>query len=348
MNRLRIFNHLFFWLVWLVSMSMFYGFNPKNNLFFTLLLSLGISLPVYAGYTYFTVYIIVPRTLLNGKLLIFLLYILVMSFIVSSAERFHMNFFYFRYFSVNYYESREWFTLYGVLRNMVWVNVPLVMFASIKYIRGFSLEQSKRNELEAKNQHAELSLLMMQLRPHFLFNTLNNLYSLALAGSPKTRSGLEKILGMLAYILFEYNKDQVSIGEEIKLIENYIELEKIRYDERLAFSFRKEIQNPSFRIIPMVLFTFVENSFKHGSSPEAGKSFIDLYLYAGQDVLVFKTRNSIPVNKSSGVNSGLGLLNVQKRLDLGYPNRHKLRIDEGERYFSVSLTIYNEPGGSEF
>jgi LytS/YehU family sensor histidine kinase len=222
---------------------------------------------------------------------------------------------------------------------MLWVNVPLVMFASVKFIYGYSNELAKKKRLEKLNLNAELSLLTMQLRPHFLFNTLNNLYSMAINRDRRTSDGISRVINLLKYILFVCNEEKVQLKKEIGLIYDYIELEKLRYDERLDFNFELDIYDKEAKIAPMILFTFVENSFKHGSSIEAGRSFIHLNLKSNKSRLFFHSINSYPKNKSNQDNSGLGLENVRKRLDLLYPENYELKIDKKDQVFEVSLDL---------
>ncbi|MBE0655925.1 MAG: histidine kinase [Bacteroidales bacterium] len=213
------------------------------------------------------------------------------------------------------------------------------MFASVKYISDYSSELARKNELEKQNLIAELSLLMIQLRPHFLFNTLNNLYSMAIVGDKTTAAGISKIINLLKYILIEYDQEKVELNKEINLIEDYVELEKIRYDERLEFKFEKEIDDSSLLIAPMILFTFVENCFKHGSGPAHGKSFIHITLKCNNGLLEFRSRNSVPTGNFRNSGKGLGLENVRKRLELLYPLRYKLNIIHKDQVFDVQLKL---------
>jgi hypothetical protein len=317
--------------------------NPKGNMFLNSFSSLSLGLPVYLFYTYFTVYKIIPVTLFRRKIFLLVLYLFLASLICAFLLRLNSKFLFYRFFDARNIENidlRDWFP---VLSNMVWVNVPLFMFASVKYIYNYYLEESKKRELEKENLQAELSLLMVQLRPHFLFNTLNNLYSMALAGDPKTATGLSKISNLLKYILYECSEDRVELKKEINLIEDYVELELMRYDERLEFAFEKQIKDAEVSIVPMILFTFVENSFKHGSGPEPGKSFIHLQLSADREKMSFTAENSYPGLTENKSTNGLGLDNVRKRLDLLYPNSHNLVIDKQESVFRVELQIrFNE------
>ena len=308
-------------------------------MFFLSFASLGVNLPVYLSFTYFMAYKVIPQTLLKRKTGSFILFLFFLSLLFSILLRVITKYIFHLYISDYDYSQIRIFDLYPLSANMVWINVPLFMFLGVKYVSNYSLEISRKKELEKQNLQAELSLLLIQLQPHFLFNTLNNLYSMSVSGDKRIVDGLSKIINMLKYILFECGEERVSLDREISLIKDYIELEKIRYHERLNFQFQTNVKNSSLKIVPMIFFTFVENSFKHGSSPEAGKSFIHLFLEEENGRLFFRAENSYPGKKDETGGKGLGLENVKKRLDLYYPERYKLEINEEEQVFRVCLTL---------
>lgn len=339
MNRARLIRHITFWIIWFLTMSVFYGMNPKGNMFLKSFSSLGFSLPIYLAYSYLTVYGVIPVTLFNKHFMKFLIYLVFASLLGSVLLRINSGLLFYRIFDADSsgdFKILDWFP---VATNMVWINVPLFMFVSVKYIYNYSVDLSRKKELEKENLQAELSLLSIQLRPHFLFNTLNNLYSMALSDDPKSSWGLSRIINMLHYILFECSEEHVELYKEINLIDNYIELERLRYDERLDFRFSRDVRNSNTKITPMLLFTFIENSFKHGSSPDAGKSFIHLYLKEEESKIIFTSENSYPDEPESIDTKGLGLENVKKRLELLYPQKHRLKLTKKNSIFKVELEL---------
>jgi LytS/YehU family sensor histidine kinase len=190
----------------------------------------------------------------------------------------------------------------------------------------------------------ELQVLKGQLNPHFLFNTLNNLYSLALSKSSKTAVIIAKMSEMFHYILYECNATEVPISKEIKLIENYIELEQIRYSDRLSVKFEKYVDNMNHLIPPMLLYCYVENCFKHGSSKDPDSPWIKISLHVKNDCLTFEVLNSIPNSGKKDNTEGVGLLNAQRRLELIYPQNHRLTIREENSEFHVKLNITKNNG----
>ena len=311
-------------------------------MFFENFFSLFLGIPIYIFYTYLTIYWFLPKFILKQRnYFLILLYFLVLSVLFGYLQSLKVDLLVTKFFEPGKIEYQASFYLYIILSQAIWVNVPLIMFASIKFIRDYSIETKLRNELEALNLQAELSLLKVQLKPHFLFNTLNNLYSLAIEGSSLTSEGLERVTNLLRYIIHECSEDKVELSKEISLINNYLELEKIRYDNRLRLSFHQDVKNTSTRIAPMILFTFIENCFKHGSSKDAGSPHIIIKLKESEGVISFVAKNSIPPHsKLKREKQGIGLENVKKRLSHLYDGRHILSIKEGEHEYTVELTIH--------
>jgi sensor histidine kinase YesM len=338
----RWIRHLLFWAAWLLLMTVYFV-GPEYGKLFKILLLLLTGMPVFMTYSYLSLYVMIPAGFKSGMLLFLPLYFIFASIVFSIAHRLAINFIYYRFFDPADFMESGYLTYQIVASNMLWINVPFMMFGSAKLIRDYLMEMRKKKEIENKNMEAELCMLATQLHPHFLFNTLNNLYSLSLSGSPKTSVSLQKINGLMKYILYECGQPEINIKKEINLIDNYLELEKLRYDKRLKVSFVNNVQNNDLLIAPMILFTFVENCFKHGSSKATGSSYINIMVSTTESNLIFHAENSIPDfidNKKNG-HAGLGLENVKKRLAFLYPDRHSLEISHEVNRFRVELTIKN-------
>ena len=202
-------------------------------------------------------------------------------------------------------------------------------------------EQQNLIKLREQKRTAELSALKNQLNPHFLFNTLNNLYALALEGSKKTPEVIERLSEILDYMLYGCKENYVAISKEITLIENYLALEKVRYGKRVNISFEKNA-SPSVRIAPLLLLTFIENAFKHGVSQELEVAQIHISLATDDKMIIFKINNTKPQMVTSDVSTSteaVGLANVKKQLELLYAQRHELTIEDHLETYSVSLKI---------
>ncbi|WP_413667990.1 sensor histidine kinase [Mucilaginibacter sp. Mucisp86] len=194
-------------------------------------------------------------------------------------------------------------------------------------------------ELEKGRTEAELKLLKTQLHPHFLFNTLNNIYSLSLTGSPVAPVSIARLADILDHILYRCNNPLVPLSAEIELINNYIGLEKLRYDERLTIDFHTHIENEVY-IAPLILLSLVENAFKHGAGHDAGAPTIHIRLLVNRDALQFNITNSIAGAAEKQLKGErIGLSNLRRQLDLIYGDEYRLVVTPEEKQFMVTLDI---------
>ena len=224
-------------------------------------------------------------------------------------------------------------------------NPPLIagLFLSLKILKNWRLEQSKTETLAKENASAELQLLKAQIHPHFLFNTLNNIYSFSLYRSPQAGALVKKLSGMLGYMINDCNEKLVPLEKEISLIQDYMGLEKVRYGQRLTMDVEIHGDFENKLIAPLLMIPFIENSFKHGTSQMLRQPWIKLEIIIIGNQLFFKLSNSKPsLVHATKANKGIGLLNVKKRLQLLYPGRHQLDISSTEDLFTVSMQILLE------
>ncbi len=213
---------------------------------------------------------------------------------------------------------------------------------TIKLMKRWWLKQKETEQAARENASAELQLLKSQIHPHFLFNSLNNIYSFALESSPKAPEMIQKLSDMLHFMLYECKQTMVPLEKELKMIEDYISLEKIRYGERLKIEIQLPPNSDHHLIAPLLLIPFVENSFKHGTSKMLAHPRINLSIIIQNGILYFKLMNSKPggiEEMSVNGNRGLGLKNVKKRLELLYRNRHELQIMDEPTSYSVWLAV---------
>jgi len=212
------------------------------------------------------------------------------------------------------------------------------IFTFVKVAKDQSETRKRAIELEKQKAEAELKLLKAQLHPHFLFNTLNNIYSLSLSNSPVTSGSIAYLSEILDYILYQCNGMYVPVSAEITLLKNYISLEKLRYDERLRVNLKID-QQYDVLIAPLILLSIVENAFKHGAGNYIGSPVIDIELFAETDRFTFKVTNTYYHKPEGGHSERIGLPNLTKQLDLIYPARHTLKIAQNETMFIVELHI---------
>lgn len=208
---------------------------------------------------------------------------------------------------------------------------------------GISQRMRERERLLVKEKlEAELNFLKSQINPHFLFNTLNNIYSLARKKSDETAEVVVKLSKLLRFVLYESQHGPIPLAREIQFLNDYIELEKIRYDARLELRFVHSIEAPERPIMPLMLVPLVENAFKHGASETTDKALIHIELRQKENELTFVVENTFEQNLTSEIREGIGLKNMRRRLELLYPNFDLRTHTLGNRFkASLSLTLHH-------
>ena len=213
--------------------------------------------------------------------------------------------------------------------------ITLIGFAFL--IRSLQQEEQVK-ALKEQQLISELNYLKAQLQPHFFFNTLNNIYALAIRQSVDTAPMVAKLAEMMRYILYESDRASVPLRSEIEFLENYVGIERIRHQKDTSILFDVQGLNEEDRIEPLLLLPFVENAFKHGLHRELEKGYVHIVICITPEELVLEVINSKPrLVPPQAV--GVGLQNVKKRLSLLYENRHNLRIEEGEERYRLNLTL---------
>jgi sensor histidine kinase YesM len=220
-------------------------------------------------------------------------------------------------------------------------NPPLIcgLLLSLRTIKTWYLKQKENDVLIRENTQAELQVLKTQIHPHFLFNTLNNIYSFTLTQSPQAEQLMEKLTATLHYMITDCNVSLVPLENEIKMICDYIDLEKVRYGNRLQMHVQIVGDYDNKLIAPLLLIPLVENCFKHGTSKMLDAPWIKMDIAVDGDNLLFELSNSKPSQIFVNSNKGIGLSNVQKRLELLYPKKHFLDLDCTEDSFSVNMKL---------
>ncbi len=325
-----LFLHLIFWVLVVTYFAWGFGLdvNPlksfTNALFF---------LPGHALMVYTLLYFLVPRYLLKRKFWQFFAGFLLLTMLCGLYTVLAQ-------LSVNSVAALQGATL-TVGRNILpFIHVGAIA-ASIKLLKHWYVQRKHTLEAEQQRTVAELKLLKAQLHPHFLFNTLNNLYSHTLEFSPKSPEIVMKLSGLLRFMIYESNTPDIPLSKEIELMQDYIALEQMRYGDRLDISFSVEGDVENYRIAPLLLLPFLENAFKHGTSKTIDQCWINFNLTIDQGSMNFKLINSIdPANEvEKGIMGGIGLSNVGRRLQMLYKDTHRLETVQLEEVFVVSLEI---------
>ncbi|WP_175549965.1 sensor histidine kinase [Mariniphaga anaerophila] len=331
-NR-RILTHVAFWAFYILFFGSVYG--KYGHDFQWYFLESLCMLPFVMAATYITVYGILPFYLRTRKLAITVLLMVTVLLLVTLGERIFLRL-------INGLPVTS-DSLLGVtfLYLFLETNFMVAIAFAIKIVKKWFEQQTEKHEMEKQNLKKELQVLKAQLQPHFLFNTMNNLYSLSLAESAKTSEGIAQMAALLQSVLYECNDSEISLEKEVKLIENYIELERLRYGSNLALTFETSGLTEKRKIAPMLLFTFVENCFKHGGIQKDGKLHIHISVAVSQERLLFQAENSLPPEKrvTGQKTGGVGMANAKKRLEILYKGRYKLTIKENEVTWKVSLKL---------
>jgi len=216
-----------------------------------------------------------------------------------------------------------------------------IFVGMLKFLDDWRELEAKKKEVENEKLTAELRFLKAQINPHFLFNTLNNLYSLAFSNSPNTTEVIAKLSKMMRYMLYESNHAKVPLSKEIEYIENYISLEKLRLNHQIPIDFEIEGEINQVMIVPLVLITFLENAFKHGVNGNDPNSWVKVFLHVNGKTCTYMVENSSisKLNNSTGENSGIGLQNLKRRLELSYPGAYKLSVESKDNKYRIQLKI---------
>lgn len=333
--KISIIWHVLFWLAFLLYQAIILGINEGRSVIEELKWA-ALDLPIQILTTYFTIYFLIPRFFIKKQYLKFVLAFFFSLFLASFLNR---AFFYIIY---NISPSEDFFNLPKTLK-MIFGLYPVVVLGSFMKIGQLwhDREQIHQQLLNDKLE-SELKFLKAQVNPHFLFNTLNNLYALTLKKSDKASEVVERLSGMLEYLLYEGNESFATVEKELDLLNNYISLEKIRYGDRLEIKFKLEGDINGKKIPPLLLLPFVENSFKHGASQQLEAAWIHIHLIIDDDSLKFNVVNSkkkLSQLVKEAKPNGIGLRNVKKRLDLLFNNDYFLSIMELEEKYQIDLEL---------
>ncbi|TDQ09279.1 sensor histidine kinase [Pedobacter metabolipauper] len=213
----------------------------------------------------------------------------------------------------------------------------IVVSSLIKFAVDWFGNESVQRNLVSEKKEMELQFLKSQLNPHFLFNSLNNIYSLAYQKSDKTPDAILKLSEIMRYMIYESNDSWVSLSKEIEYVQSFIELQKLRFKDGAAVEFSLNGEIDDQQIVPLILISFVENAFKHGVANDP-ENPIRINIIANQKILHFSVTNK--KNKSNKDQmGGVGLYNVERRLQLLYPERYKLNIVNSETHYTSELML---------
>lgn len=339
--RKRVVYHIIFWILYFTFNTIRWGsyfddyvYSFKSNL---------VEFPIHLVSVYFNIFYLLPRYI-PGRPLKYICY-LILAVLALSLMRIVLTY--------EFVTTEVWRESTIHEDSLFGLNYIVAVFIGEIYVVGFTTSikliidwvraKKRTRELQKQNQETELSFLRSQVQPHFFFNTLNNLYSLTLDKSDKAPEMILKLSDLMSYVVYKGKGKSVSLLEEVKHIHNYIDLERLRYGDKLEVEFSISGQIQDKHLPPLILMPFVENSFKHGMQYKNGKIPIEIDLTVTGNSLYFKTLNSKAVPSPSGFlnkkGSGIGIQNTRRRLELLYGNNYFLKVEDKAKLFILSLKI---------
>ena len=333
----RFLQHFLFWgISFFVLANLFAnsGNIQKIDYIYTAIFHLPILIGVYLNILFF-----VPRFLEKKKYLYYAIWVIIT---ITCCTQFNIflfdkliNYILPGYYFISYYE------FFDILKFVI---IYFAVSSLLKFSKSwFLLSDTNRrlSQLQKEKIETELKALKGQINPHFLFNSMNSIYSLALNHSEKTPEIILKLSDIMRYIIYEANTDYVDLSKEINYLKDYIDLQKLRTDNRATIKFEINGSLDKVKVAPLLFFPLVENSFKHGVKGSTGKSFVNIELLVDDTNIKFNIENNKGIidNVERKEYKGIGLDNVKKRLEMTYPDRHELSIINKEDTFKVELKI---------
>jgi sensor histidine kinase YesM len=353
-RKYRIQRHLAFWGFWWLFQGVLYsviGYNGKPDYSLRLLDSICESLVYMIAHifvAFMLMYFVIPRFLLKQKYWLTAMWVVisflgaaVISTILSAtiipeiqrvimhddSHGLHLR----RRAKISVHLS-----LMAGLRGGITIGG---IAAAIKLMKHWYIKEQRNLQLQKENAEAQLQLLKAQVHPHFLFNTLNNIYSHTQNTAPVASQLVMGLSDMLRFMLYECNQPQVPLSKELKMVQDYISLEQIRYDDNLDVHVDLPANTDNLTIAPLLLLPLVENCFKHGTSHMIDQPWLSLHITLEKDRMYIKLMNGKTNEVTKSNYKGIGIMNVRKRLDLLYPGKHELAITDEEDVFIVNLWL---------
>uniref|UniRef100_UPI0032179FF4 sensor histidine kinase n=1 Tax=uncultured Draconibacterium sp. TaxID=1573823 RepID=UPI0032179FF4 len=336
--KYRVLWHILFWIVIYLMYSITYG-GYLDNYKEEFIINLSLFPARIIG-TYTLIYLILPLILEQKKFILFTILALVHAFLYGFAI--YISLYYPNLFPEIYdYSQLPLFYLPKIFSKIISNYGVAGLAATIVIFKQWYLNDRQKKKLAKEKLEAELSFLKSQVHPHFLFNTLNNLYALTLIKSEKTSDVVLKLSGLLDYMIYKSNDKFVALSKELEILDSYVELEKLRYNNRLDLEYKVIGESDSHVIAPLIMLPFIENSFKHGASNDRINPKIRITVGIYDDNLKLNVINSTLGDKKKDItlSEGIGLKNVKRRLELIYPEAHRLNIKQSKKEFEINLAV---------
>jgi len=334
--KYRIIRHVSYWMVHTLIWAAIWVMIGTPGSYGREVINMAMWIPVFILYGYPMAYWAVPQLLLKGKMLQFIGLILAWGVAGMYIDQ--------GYRSFVFIPAQEAMGFKDVLPRGPLAFCYLCITTSaaapmvIKFFKYWNKKQQDWLDAQEEKATAELQLLKAQVHPHFLFNTLNNIYSFSLDNSPQAPQMILKLSSLLSYMLYDCKSAEVRLEKELDIMKNYIELERERYGNRLDFSWKVTGEVSDTFIAPLLLLPFIENAFKHGTSDQIENCWLSVDISVKNQVLKAKIANGKNGFTNESKN-GIGIANVRKRLAFIYPGDHDLELNDEGDFFVVSLVV---------
>ncbi len=336
-NRV-VFLHLSFWCVYLsFFLYQISSYRRGRELDWERVLTIAAFQIAFASLiSYINYFIFLPRFLKHRNAWIYLL-----EFLIPFAIIMFIRLMVERYWIDGFTGTEEYLYRTRFVVQVITTNLFIVIFVAMLHFAVEWLEfETKKKEVENEKLTAELNFLKAQINPHFLFNTLNNLYYLAYSKSENTTEVIAKLSQMMRYMIYDSNHPKVLLSKEIEYMQSYIGLERLRLNDLIPIKFEVSGNTENVWITPLIFITFLENAFKHGVSNSNPKAWVNISIALRDKECIYSVENSKTSDqKDVSEKSGIGLKNVKRRLELSYPGQYKLETKETRDTYLVQLNL---------
>lgn len=340
LKKYRLQRHLLYWalhvVLWGCFWSMWEFWTTSNLSILHNLLRMLLSVPAFIAFSFPIIYWMIPRLLMKGHYIRF-----VLAVVAWGLVGIFFNAWYRQYIFIplqDFLGYREEWRDPKHITHYLCMTTTAAEAGILSLFKHWTVKQQEWRQAEREKLTAQLQSLKAQLHPHFLFNTLNNIYGFALEQSAKTPGLILKLSSLLSYMLYECKNEEVLLGKEVEIMKGYIDLERERYGEKIDISVNIEGSIQDKFIAPLLILPFLENAFKHGTSEQIEKPWMAIDLAVKDNLLKCKVVNSknevVPFHEK-----GVGIDNIKKRLELLYPGKYELKLMDEGAFFVVALVL---------
>ena len=339
-HRHRVFLlHLSFWFVYISFLLYQINFHQRRHEEYewgNVIIFASVQLAFTLVITYLNYFYFLPRFLVRKNIARYILEFLI-PFAALITLRVHLQ----RYLIDGYtYQSGYFYSTLYIVQTISITLFIVIFVGMLRFAVDWFEFEAKKKEVENERLTAELNFLKAQINPHFLFNTLNNLYYLVFTKSDNATEVIAKLSQMMRYMIYESNHPKVHLKKEIDYMQNYIDLERMRLNGEVPIKLSIHGDTHQTMIAPLILITFLENAFKHGVSTTSSGAWVNICLHLEGNQCTYTVENSKPASQpQTSSKSGIGLRNVERRLELSYPDQYLLQTENLPDRYKVQLKI---------